>query len=89
MVFYPVVQVGGSIPAGSQLGKACATVLGEDFPTTATKDKVRVYLGGDLYLRWESNRDKYEALALRNQWSNREFAQKVVIPMYRRAALGK
>jgi len=89
MVFYPVVQVGGSIPADSELGKASAAVLGPDFPVTTTKEGERVYFGGDLYLWWEANRGKYEAFPLFDEWSKRDFAQSVVIPMYRRTVKGK
>ena len=89
MVFYPVVQVGGSIPADSELGKASAAVLGPDFPVTTTKEGERVYFGGDLYLWWEANRGKYEAFPLFDEWSKRDFAQTVVIPMFRSAAKGK
>ena len=89
MVFYPVVEVGGSISAESELGKASATVLGPDFPVTTMKDGQRVYFGGDLYLWWENNRDKYESFDLFDEWSKRDFAQTVVIPMYRRTVKGK
>jgi hypothetical protein len=89
MVFYPVVQVGGGIPADSELGKASAAVLGPDFPVTTMKDGQRVYVCGDLYLWWDANRAKYDAFALFDEWSQRDFAQAVVIPMYRRTAQGK
>jgi hypothetical protein len=89
MVFYPVVQVGGAIPADSELGKASAALLGSDFPVTTTKDGKRVYFGGDLYLWWEANRAKYDAFALFDDWSKRDFAQTKVIPLYRRTAQGK
>jgi hypothetical protein len=86
MVFYPVVQVGGLIPTDSELGKASAALLGSDFPITTTKEGERVYFGGDLYLWWEANRSKYEPFPLFDEWSKREFAQTVVIPMFRSAA---
>jgi len=89
MVFYPVVEVGGAIPADSELGKASAAVLGPNFPVTTTKEERRVYFCGDLYLWWEANRAKYEAFPLFDEWSKRDFAQAVVIPMYRRMAEGK
>lgn len=89
MVFYPVVQVGGFIPADSELGKASAAVLGPDFPVTTTKEGQRVYFSGDLYLWWEANLAKYEAFPLFDEWSKRDFAQTVVIPMFRSTAKGK
>ena len=89
MVFYAVVQVGGSIPAGSDLGKASAAVLGPGFPVATTNDGEHVYFGGDLYLWWEANRSKYDAFALFDEWCKRDFAQTVVIPMFRSTAKGK
>ncbi len=89
MVFYPVVQVGGSIAVDSELGKASAAVVGSDFPITTTKEGERVYFSGDLYLWWEANRSKYEPFPLFDEWSKRDFAQNVVIPMFRSAAKRK
>jgi hypothetical protein len=89
MVFYTVVQVGGSIPVGSELGKACASILGPDFPVTTTKEGERTYFSGDLYLWWEANRGKFEAYLLFDNWIKRDFAQTVIIPMFRSAAKSK
>jgi hypothetical protein len=89
MVFYPVVQVGGAIPAESELGKATATILGHDFPVTTTKEGERVYFCGDLYFWWEANQDKFQAYPLFVEWSKRDFAQTVVIPMFRSASKPK
>lgn len=89
LIFYPVVQVGGSIPANSELGKASGSVLGSDFPISTTKEGKQVYFGGDLYLWWESTHNKYEAYPLFDEWSKRDFAQTVVIPMFRSAAKNK
>jgi hypothetical protein len=89
MVFYAVVQVGGSIPAGSELGKASAAILDPDFSVTTTKEGEGVYFGGDLYLWWEAHRGEYEAFPLFEEWSKRDFARTVVIPMFRRVARGK
>ena len=89
MVFYPVVQVGGSIPISSELGKACSAVLGPDFPVTTGEEGEHIYFGGDLFLWWEANRAKYESFPLFDEWSKRDFAQTVVIPMFRSVAEGK
>jgi hypothetical protein len=89
MVFYPVVQVGGSIPAGSELGKASAAILGPDFPVTITEEGVPTYFGGDLFWWWEANRNKYEPYPLFENWIKRDFAQTVVIPMFRSASKKK
>jgi hypothetical protein len=86
MVFYPVVQVGGAIPVDSTLGQACSALLGPDFPVTTTENGQRVYFGGDLYLWWEANRRHYEPFPRFDDWTQRDFAQTVVIPMYRSAA---
>jgi len=83
MVFYPVVQVGGAIPVESELGKAVAPILGPDFAVTTTKDGQRVYFAADLYFWWEANRTKFDAYPLFDEWSKREFAQTVAIPMYK------
>lgn len=89
MVFYPVVQVGGWISADSELGKASAGVLGPDFPIKTHEKAGRIYWGGYLYLWWEANRGKYEAFPLFDEWSRREFAQSVAIPMFRGIAKNK
>jgi hypothetical protein len=89
MVFYLVVQVGGAIPTESELGKASAAVLGPDFRVTTTKEGERVYFGGDLYLWWEPNRGPHEVFPLFDEWTKRDFAQTVVIPMFRSAAKDK
>jgi hypothetical protein len=85
MAFYPVVQVGGAIPVDSDLGKAAAAVLGPEFPITITKKQGRVYFCGDLFFWWQDNGQKFEAYPLFGEWSKREFAQTVVIQMYKAA----
>ena len=52
MVFYAVVQVGGGIAADSELGKAAASILGEEFPVTTTDKRERLYFCGDLFFWW-------------------------------------
>jgi len=83
MVFYAVVQVGGFIPVDSELGKASARVLGPDFPVFTSKTGKRAYFAGELYFWWLDNRDKYSGFPLFDEWSQREFAQKKVVPMYK------
>src|SRR5262245_60314709 len=61
LVFYTVVQVGGSISAGSELGNAIASMLGAECPLTTTKEGEQVYFSGNLYMWWEANREKFEA----------------------------
>ena len=38
LVFYPVVQIGGDIPADSPLGRAALPVLGDDFQLASLDD---------------------------------------------------
>jgi hypothetical protein len=89
MIFYPVVQVGGSIPVDSELGKAAATILGADFPVTTSNDGERNYFAGDLFFWWQDNGKKYEAYPLFEEWSKRDFAKSVVVPMYNSACKRK
>ena len=89
MVFYPVVQVGGSIQANSELGIAAAKILGNEFPVTNSKDGERNYFAGDLFFWWEENGNRCDAFPLLEEWSKREFAQTVVIPMYKSACKRK
>jgi hypothetical protein len=82
MVFSAVVQVGGAISADSELGRACAGLLGPDFPVTTTKEGERVYFAGDLYFWWLDNQGRFEAYPLFEEWGKRDFAKTVVVPMY-------
>lgn len=86
MVFYPVVQVGGSIAVNTELGKASSAILGADFPVATMQDGRATYFGGDLYLWWEAKRSKFASYPLFDEWIKREFAQTVVIPMFRSTA---
>jgi hypothetical protein len=85
MVFYSVVQVGGAISDDSELGKAAASILGPDFPVTTTKNGERVYFCGDLFSWWQQSGQQYEAYPLFEDWSSRDFAKRVAIPMYKTA----
>jgi len=83
LVFYTVVQVGGSIRIDTELGKAALAFVGENFPITRTKDDGDVLFAADLYFWWEENRAQYEPFPLFDEWRKRDFAQKIVLPMYR------
>jgi hypothetical protein len=85
LVLYPVVQVGGSIPVDSDLGRAAAALVGPDFPVTTNKQGERVYFAGDLFFWWRDNGEEYDAYPLLEEWSGRDFARGVVVPMYRAA----
>jgi hypothetical protein len=89
MVFYSVVQVGGSILVDTELGKAASAVLGAEFPVTTSKQGERNYFAGDLFFWWQDNGKTYEAYPLFEEWSKRDFAQTVVIPMYKSACKRK
>jgi hypothetical protein len=84
MVFYPVVQVGGSIPAESPLGVAAIAVLGNDFNVTTTKEGTRVLFAADLFAWWEKHQGEYDHFSTFDDWQSRDFAKNTVLPMYRR-----
>jgi hypothetical protein len=86
LVFYAVVQVGGFIPLESDLGKASARLLGVDFPIFTSEGGTRAYFAGELYFWWQENHVKFESFPLFEEWSQREFAQTVVVPMYKSAS---
>jgi hypothetical protein len=83
MVFSAVVQVAGSIPVDSELGKAAAPFLGPDFPVTTNKGE-RLYFASDLYFWWQQHSKEYEPFPVFDEWATREFAQTIAIPMYRK-----
>ena len=84
LVFSVVVQVGAGIPVDSDLGKDAAVLLGPDFPTVEGK-KGKDYFAGDLYFWWLDHQKEYQSYPLFDEWANRDFAKKAVIPMYKRA----
>jgi hypothetical protein len=86
LVFYAVVQVGGFVPLESDLGKASKALLGPDFPISTPKEGTRGYFAGDLYFWWKENHAKFESFPLFEEWNQREFAQTVVVPMYKSAS---
>jgi len=89
LVFYAVVQVGGFIGVASDLGKASAALLGPAFPIFTAKDGTKAYFAGDLYFWWLDNCNKYEAFPLFDEWSQRDFAKNVAVPMYKSARKNK
>ena len=84
LVFYPVVQVGGAIPADSDLGTAARQILGQDFPVTTTKQGQRVLFCADLYAWWQKHQQEFQHFKTFDDWLARDFAQKTVLPMYKR-----
>jgi hypothetical protein len=88
LVFYALVQVGGSIEVHSALGAAARRLLGADFPTVCEEDEPDqpAYFAGDLYFWWKQNSARYARYALLDDWLARDFANEVAIPMYESAA---
>lgn len=86
LVFYTVVQVGGSIPYDSELGRACERLVGSEVPVFTPDKGGPSYFAGDLYFWWQRHRAEFESFPLFDEWSEREFAKKTVIPMYESAA---
>lgn len=85
LVFYAVVQVGGFIPYDSGLGRACERLVGSEVPIFTSEKGERSYFAGDLYFWWQRHRAEFESFPLFDEWSEREFARKTVIPMYKKA----
>ena len=84
LVFYAVVQVGGFIPYDSGLGRACERLVGSEVPIFSETGE-RSYFAGDLYFWWQRHRAEFESFPLFDEWSEREFTKKTVIPMYKSA----
>ena len=82
LVFYAVVQIGGTYKLDSALGRAATPVLGENFPITMNEDGDRVIFAGDLYFWWQQNKESFQSFPLFEAWQQREFAQSMVIPLY-------
>lgn len=85
-VFYAVVQVGGFIPAESELGQAFRERVGEEVPIfVSEKDGSHSYFAGDLYFWWEAHKAEYAALPLYDEWRQRDFTRNVAIRVYESA----
>jgi len=85
LVFYAVVQVGGFIPCDSELGHASERLLGKDVFIFTARNGERIYFAGDLYFWWERHRGEFDAFPLYDEWRQRDFSKKTVIPMYESA----
>ena len=85
LVFYAVVQVGGFIASDSDLGRACERLVGNEVPIFTSEQGERSYFAGDLYFWWQRHRAEFESFPLYDQWAEREFVKKTVIPMYESA----
>jgi len=86
-VFYAVVQVGGFIPAESDLGQAFHERIGDSVPIfVSDKDGSRSYFAGNLYFWWEAHKTEYPSFPLYDDWRQRDFARNVAIKMYESAA---
>lgn len=82
-VFYAIVQVGGFVPAESELGQAFRHAVDDAVPVfVSEKDGSRSYFAGDLYFWWEAQKSNYPAFPLYEDWRQRDFARNVVIKMY-------
>jgi hypothetical protein len=85
LVFYAVVQVGGFVAYDSELGRACKRLVGSEVPVFTSKKGERMYFAGDLYFWWERHQTEFERFWLYDEWRQRDFARKTVIPMYESA----
>lgn len=89
MVFYAVVQVGGFIAYDSDLGRACERLVGSEVSIFTSKNGERSYFAGDLYFWWQRHRAEFESFPLYDEWQQRDFAKRTVIPMYESATKKK
>jgi hypothetical protein len=87
ITFYMLVQVGGSVPVNSALGRAWSKYVGPGFPTTDPDENEQTFFVADFYAWWKAHRDPNQDLPLLQEWLDRDFAKKAVIPMCER--LGK
>ena len=85
LVFYAVVQVGGFIPYESELGKACEKMVGKEVAVFESKKGDRSYFAGDLYFWWGKKQGDFDKFPLYEEWRQRDFVKKTVIPMYESA----
>lgn len=80
-VFSAVVQVGGSIPADSVIGREFAAMAPECRVFT-DEGGTQTYFAGDLYFWWTDHGSRYAGFPLFDEWARRDFARQTVIPMY-------
>ena len=81
LVFYPVVQIGGDIPADSPLGRAALPVLGDDFPLAPLDDGDSI-CAPHLYFWWQENKSRFDSFPLFDDWALGDHARDFVVPMY-------
>lgn len=81
LVFFAVVQVGVPISCDGKIGRAFRAMVGDSVPTTTDEGK-DVYFPADVYFWWQENKSKYDLYPLFEEWSQRDFAKRTVIPMY-------
>ena len=85
LVFYGLVQVGGSIPVDTPLGRAWAGIAGTNFPVSDDKGH-RVYFAADFYAWWKAHGDLKHEMPLLREWAGRDWPRSTLIPMYERLA---
>jgi hypothetical protein len=83
LVLLMLLQIGGSVPIESDIGRAWREYVGIDFPVHDTKS-APVYFVSDFYFWWTENRSEKHDIPLLAQWVERDFAKESVLPMYRR-----
>jgi hypothetical protein len=64
-------------------------LLGPDIPVFTSKEGAQTYFAGELYFWWIDNCKKYETYPLFDEWSRRDFAKSVAVPMYKEACKRK
>ena len=89
LVFYAVVQVGGFIAYDSDLGRASERLVGSEVSIFTSEKGERSYFAGDLYFWWQRHRAEFESFPLYEEWQQRDFAKRTVIPMYESATKKK
>jgi hypothetical protein len=84
-VFFTVVRVGGFVPYESLLGRACEKLVHGDVPIFTSDKGERSYFAGDLYFWWERHQADFAPFPLLDEWRQRDFVKKTVMPMYEAA----
>ena len=87
VVFLVLVQIGGSIPVDSEIGRAWHSYAGE-FPSQDL-GKGSEYFAADFYGWWKRNQSPSNDLPLLVEWLSRDLARTKWIPMYERLSATK
>jgi hypothetical protein len=82
VVFYTLVQVGGTIEVESHLGREWRAFTEDSFPVVSGKGGVPVYFAAHFYDWWMQSGHRYPRYDLLEEWLSREFARTTAIPMY-------